>query len=367
MKKLIALASAFALISGQALADYSYTQGSGTTIKAGTVSGAVLPWFAPVDANGVAVTGTLAAGAAPTSGFPFLCEYLSGGITLTTGQTAAIQCTAAGSLHTTVDNASLAVTGTFWQATQPVSGTVTANAGTNLNTSALALESGGNLASIKTDVDNLNLAQGSTTSGQKGNLNLGAVTTGAPTYMTGQSSPLSLDTAGNLRVNVMAGGGSGGTSSSFGAAFPSTGTAAGLEYLSSPPTLTSGNMAALMGDVNGNLKINIQGCASAVCAPLGQTTMSGSAPVTIASDQSAIPVKTSGDPCFGSAKTNLAISRTRPRLRKSSPHPVRRKSISARSRLWRPARPRSTSTPGPGQIAGRAPRRFWARLPRRTV
>ena len=32
--------------------------------------------------------------------------------------------------------------------TQPVSGTVTANAGTNLNTSALALESGGNLAAI---------------------------------------------------------------------------------------------------------------------------------------------------------------------------------------------------------------------------
>jgi hypothetical protein len=31
--------------------------------------------------------------------------------------------------HVTVDNASIAVTGTFWQATQPVSGTVTANAG----------------------------------------------------------------------------------------------------------------------------------------------------------------------------------------------------------------------------------------------
>src|SRR3954447_19165056 len=30
--------------------------------------------------------------------------------------------------HVTVDNASLAVTGTFWQATQPVSGTVTTNA-----------------------------------------------------------------------------------------------------------------------------------------------------------------------------------------------------------------------------------------------
>lgn len=35
-------------------------------------------------------------------------------------------------------------------ATQPVSGTVTANAGTNLNTSLLALESGGHLASIDT-------------------------------------------------------------------------------------------------------------------------------------------------------------------------------------------------------------------------
>ena len=50
-----------------------------------------------------------------------------------------------------VSNASLAVTGTFYQATQPVSGTVTANAGTNLNTSALALETGGNLATTATN------------------------------------------------------------------------------------------------------------------------------------------------------------------------------------------------------------------------
>lgn len=46
--------------------------------------------------------------------------------------------------------ATVPVSGTFWQATQPVSGTVTANAGTNLNTSALALESGGHLANIDT-------------------------------------------------------------------------------------------------------------------------------------------------------------------------------------------------------------------------
>ena len=85
--------------------------------------------------------------------------------------------------------------------TQTISGTVTANAGTNLNTSALALETGGNLATVKTNTDNLSLAQGSTTSGQKGNLIQGAVTTSAPTYITAQTSPLSLTTAGALRVD----------------------------------------------------------------------------------------------------------------------------------------------------------------------
>jgi hypothetical protein len=73
-----------------------------------------------------------------------------------------------------------------------------------------------------------NAAQGSTTSGQTGHLVLGAVTTGAPTYTTAQTSPLSLDTAGNLRVNVVVGGGSGGTSSTFGSVFPTIGTAIGL-------------------------------------------------------------------------------------------------------------------------------------------
>ena len=89
------------------------------------------------------------------------------------------------------------------QSTSPwvISGTVTANAGTNLNTSLLALESGGNLATIKTNTDNIALAQASTTSGQKGNLILGAVTTDAPTYTTAQSNPLSLTTKGGLRTS----------------------------------------------------------------------------------------------------------------------------------------------------------------------
>jgi hypothetical protein len=46
------------------------------------------------------------------------------------------------------------------------------------------------------------LAQGSTTSGQTGSLVMGAVTTAAPSYTTAQTSPLSLDTSGNLRVST---------------------------------------------------------------------------------------------------------------------------------------------------------------------
>lgn len=142
--------------------------------------------------------------------------------------------------------------------TQPVSGTVTANAGTNLNTSLLALESGGNLASIKAKTDNIPaqgqalaaaslpvvlpaaqvttltppaaitnfanetggnlaasktdldtiaataLAQASTTSGQTGTLVQGATTTAAPTYTTAKTNPLSLQTDGSLRVAVTA-------------------------------------------------------------------------------------------------------------------------------------------------------------------
>lgn len=44
------------------------------------------------------------------------------------------------------------------------------------------------------------LAQGSTTSGQTGSLVMGAVTAATPGYMTTQTSPVSLDTAGNTRI-----------------------------------------------------------------------------------------------------------------------------------------------------------------------
>lgn len=74
--------------------------------------------------------------------------------------------------------------------TQPVSGTVTANIGT---TNGIALDA---------SVTGLQVSQASTTSGQKGPLVQGAVTTAAPSYTTAQTDPLSLDTSGNLRTSV---------------------------------------------------------------------------------------------------------------------------------------------------------------------
>ena len=93
---------------------------------------------------------------------------------------------------------------------------------------------------------------------------------------------------------------------------------AGLIYLSAAPTLVSGNQNALLGDVNGNLLVNLKtalpaganviGAVTQSGGPwtsnvtqiggsalaLGQTTMSASIPVTFASNQSALPVTQSG-------------------------------------------------------------------------
>lgn len=87
-------------------------------------------------------------------------------------------------------------------------GSVTANAGTNLNTSALNLETTQSgfksanhtdLGAINTSVGALQVTQGSTTSGQSGTLIQGAVATNQPSYTNGQTSPLSLTLRGGLR------------------------------------------------------------------------------------------------------------------------------------------------------------------------
>jgi hypothetical protein len=104
-------------------------------------------------------------------------------------------------------------------------------------------------------------AQGSTTSGQSGNLIQGAVTTAAPTYTTAQTNPLSLNTSGGLRVD-----GSGVTQPVSGTVTANQGTANATPW---------NENIAQWGGTN---------------TTLGQKVSASSVPVVIASDQSAIPV-----------------------------------------------------------------------------
>src|SRR6478752_7873333 len=112
---------------------------SGTTVNtlpnAGQATKAEsLPVTLASDQGSLAITGSVTASFSPAQ--HVIVDSMPGG-----GSTADVTDRVGRLLgHVTVDNASLAVTGTFWQATQPISGTVTANAGTNLNTSALALD-----------------------------------------------------------------------------------------------------------------------------------------------------------------------------------------------------------------------------------
>jgi hypothetical protein len=73
------------------------------------------------------------------------------------------------------------VTGTFWQATQPVSGTVT--------------------ATLSGSISNTSFAATQATAANLLNKPYGAATTAAPTYTTGTDNALSLNTSGGLRVD----------------------------------------------------------------------------------------------------------------------------------------------------------------------
>lgn len=198
--------------------------------------------------------------------------------------------------------------------TQPVSGTIIANAGTNLNTSALALDA---------SVNGVIVSQGSATSGQKGTMIQGAVTTSAPTYTTAQTSPVSLTTAGAVRVDASA------------TTQPVSGTVSANAVQSGTWTVQPGNTAnttawkvdgsavtqPVSGTVTANAGTNMSTATLALesggnlatlvtrTPVLGQAVMTASAPVVVASNQSAIPTL---DTNSAAMKTDLdtLVSRT---------------------------------------------------------
>src|ERR1035437_6369553 len=124
-----------------------------------------------------------------------------------------------------------------------------------------------------------------------GNL-YGAVTSGAGAtgsavpasgvYMgankSGNLAGLTVDSSGYLQVNVAAGGGSGGTSSSFGSAFPATGTAIGLtagtDMRGWPGDLTNG------GYVNVKTSVLPTGAATSAIQATQQTSLTTIASTT---------------------------------------------------------------------------------------
>jgi hypothetical protein len=87
------------------------------------------------------------------------------------------------------------------------------------------------------------LTSGSSTAGQPGALILAAATSAPPSYTTGQTNPISMDLAGNVRVNCIAGCGgvAGGTSQADNSALASI-TGGGALYDLTPPTITDGNV-----------------------------------------------------------------------------------------------------------------------------
>lgn len=105
--------------------------------------------------------------------------------------------------------------------------------------------------------------QGSTTAGQSGNLVQGAVTTAAPTYTTGQTSPLSLTVGGALRANIASIGGVPCTNS-LASAVNNCLVQIGGEYLAAPSAMSNTGTNVLMLTSVGTLRTSAGGHASSL-------------------------------------------------------------------------------------------------------
>lgn len=243
-------------------------------------------------------------------------------------------------------NATVVGTGTFAvQAAQSGTWNVTNISGT------VSLPTGASTSALQPT----NAAQGSTTSGQTGNLHLGAVTTAAPTYTTAQSSPLSLTTSGGLRVD-----GSGTTqpvsgtvafsnttiavtnagtfavqatlqasattaigkvdpntigtwgiqASTQNSATPTNGGLVLAQFNTTPTTITSGNVSPLQMDNSGNLLVNIKAGASSGAVAQGSTTSGQTGGLTQAAVTTSAPTYTTAttNPLSMDTSGNLRIN-----------------------------------------------------------
>ncbi len=210
-----------------------------TQTVAGTVSVANFPATQPASiADGQNATfGAQADGAAATdtstASYVSLFKRLLQRLTTLIGQLPTA-LTGSGNLKVSLQesNAAQAVTGTFWQATQPVSGTISA---AQSGTWSVRAQDGGG--------------------------------TGLTSLAVGTQHALTIAVVDGSGNQITSFGGSGGTASNFSSAFPSTGTAIGAS--------DGTNMKPLLLDGSGFLKVNVS--AGTVTANAGTGTFAISA------------------------------------------------------------------------------------------
>lgn len=158
-----------------------------------------------------------------------------------------------------------------------VAGTLTVGSHAVTNAGTFATQVDGAALTALQLIDDTVVAQGTALGTTKNSLIGGSVTTAAPTYTTGQISPLSLDTAGALRVT----GGGGGTEYVVDAAAPAapTGTASLMERddVLSALTEIEGDWTNMRANANGALWVKNDGTmtvdGSAVTQPVSAASL----------------------------------------------------------------------------------------------
>lgn len=288
----LAATAAFALSGSWAVADYALTAGSGTTIFSFTCfTTKVCPAGVQVNSAGTEIF---------TAAAPAQVTGANGTFPVT------------GTVTATLAAETTKVIGTVNQGTSPwvTSGTVTANLGTIAGAATAVKQPAlGTAGSASTDVITVqgitSMTPFLTNPGTAANWGIGATAAAVPANahywgvnisgnqvgVTGLALGATtkaptvaiVDASGN---QITAFGGSGGTASNYGSAFPSAGTAIGF---SDGTNMVAGRVTTYGTAPTGLPAIGVNAFVTNSNAN-GQATMANSSPVVIASNQSAVPV-----------------------------------------------------------------------------
>lgn len=261
-------------------------------ISASGGGGGSLTWpgTAPVTTYGTAPSGTVPAVNAAVTNFPSSFTANAG----TNLNTSALALETGGNLAgingklTTTANG-LKVDGSG--VTQPISGSVTANAGTNLNTSALALETGGNLASVATNTARTNAGVGAATAlpvqGVSGGVAVPVSGTFWQSTQPVSAASLPLPTGASTSANQPTNATIGSTTSG------QTGTLGMGATTTAAPSYTTAQTNPLSLDTSGNLRATLPSAGSMIVGP---TTTTGQGLVISGYYNSTAPTATAGSP-----------------------------------------------------------------------